>query len=64
MRNRKQTKREIKRRNKRVGRSNILKHATVKTFQRPEEFKVAEEEKTQSEREAEKEDDKESASEE
>lgn len=51
MRNRKQTKREIKRRTKRVNRSNILKDATVKTFQRPEEFKIAEDEKTQVERE-------------
>ena len=53
MRNRKQTKREIKRRNKRVNRSNILKHATVRTFQRPEEFVVKEEEKTAEERSAE-----------
>lgn len=56
MRNRKQTKREIKRRSKRVNRSNILKHATVKTFQRPEEFQVKEEEKTASERQAEAQD--------
>ncbi len=56
MRNRKQTKREIKRRTKRVNRSNILKHATVKTFQRPEEFQIKEEEKTESERKAESED--------
>jgi hypothetical protein len=53
MRNRKQTKREIKRRQKRVSRSNILKYATVKTFQRPEEFRVREEEKTPEERAAE-----------
>ncbi len=53
MRNRKQTKREIKRRQKRVSRSNILKYATVKTFQRPEEFRIKEEEKTPEERAAE-----------
>ncbi len=53
MRNRKQTKREIKRRTKRVNRSNILKHATVKTFQRPVAFQVKTEEKTDSEKEAE-----------
>jgi hypothetical protein len=53
MRNRKQTKREIKRRTKRVNRSNILKHATVKTFQRPTEFQVKPEEKTDSEKETE-----------
>lgn len=53
MRNRKQTKREIKRRTKRVNRSNILKHATVKTFQRPVAFQVKTKEKTDSEKEAE-----------
>lgn len=56
MRNRKLTKREIKRRNKRVTRSNILKHATVKTFQRPEEFTVSEGEKAEEERRREEDD--------